>query len=101
MKTINSNDIILVDCEGNIITGIERDKKLLELKNTGTMLDAWIQGEDDNNPYKIIWIESLCESCLVASIKTPATTHSTNPDWAGYELCEECAQEYNNRKPIK
>jgi hypothetical protein len=41
----------------------------------------------------------LCESCL-ASIQrqeTPATTHSTNPDFSGYDLCAECAAEYDSR----
>ena len=38
---------------------------------------------------------SECQSCLESGIHTPATTHSTNPDYAGYDLCEECAAEYN------
>ena len=38
-----------------------------------------------------------CESCLVAGEHTPATTHSKNPDWSGYDLCEECAAEYDRR----
>jgi len=43
---------------------------------------------------------TLCESCLVEGIKTPATTHSNNPDFSGYELCEECAKEYDSRSPL-
>lgn len=38
-----------------------------------------------------------CESCLVAGIHTPATTHSRNPDYSGYDLCAECAAEYDSR----
>ena len=30
----------------------------------------------------------------------PATTRSTNPDFNGYNLCAECAEEYNGREPI-
>lgn len=41
-----------------------------------------------------------CESCIVAGIHTPATGHSTNPDWSGYNLCDQCQQEYNNREPL-
>ena len=41
-----------------------------------------------------------CEAHLVAGEHIPATTHSTNPDWAGYMLCEECAAEYNARGPL-
>ncbi|MBU1173314.1 MAG: hypothetical protein KKD44_27420 [Proteobacteria bacterium] len=38
----------------------------------------------------------ICESCN----EKPATTHSKNPDWCGYELCGECADEYDNRAPL-
>ncbi len=44
---------------------------------------------------------TLCESCLGANISTPATAHSTNPDWEGYDLCDECQKEYDNREPIE
>jgi hypothetical protein len=40
-----------------------------------------------------------CASCLENSIHTLATTHSINPDFAGYELCNECAAEYDARRP--
>lgn len=40
---------------------------------------------------------TLCESCH----ERPATTHSTNPDWRGYELCAECAAEYDKRPPVE
>jgi len=30
----------------------------------------------------------------------PATTKSGNPDWSGYDLCDECADEYNSRERI-
>lgn len=42
-------------------------------------------------------MQPFCESCLVAGIQTPATTHSTNPEWSAYDLCDECADEYNQR----
>jgi len=42
-----------------------------------------------------------CESCAATGEHgVPATTHSTNPDWSGYNLCQECANEYNSRAPI-
>ena len=41
-----------------------------------------------------------CESCLEAGIHTEATTHSQNPDFSGYDLCEECAKHYDSREPI-
>lgn len=41
-----------------------------------------------------------CESHLVNGERVPATTHSTNPNWSGYDLCEECAREYDNRLPV-
>lgn len=42
----------------------------------------------------------LCESCLEGGIKTPATGHSKNPDWSGYNLCDKCITEYDSREPI-
>ena len=45
--------------------------------------------------------EKLCESCLVAGEKVPATTRSTNPDWIGYDLCAKCAEEYDSRLPVE
>jgi len=41
-----------------------------------------------------------CESCAEGGIETEATTYSSNPEWSGYELCEECAGEYNSRPPV-
>lgn len=38
-----------------------------------------------------------CESCLVAGEHTPATTYSINPEFSGYDLCAECAAEYDGR----
>ena len=38
-----------------------------------------------------------CESCSVSGIEVAATTHSVNPDFCGYELCDECATEYDSR----
>ena len=40
---------------------------------------------------------TLCESCLIGGIEREATTQSTNPGFAGYELCAECAAEYDSR----
>lgn len=44
-----------------------------------------------------------CESCLASDprVEREATTRSTNPDWAGYPLCDECAAEYNSRPPLE
>ena len=39
-----------------------------------------------------------CESCLASGDHRPATTHSRNPNFAGYALCAECAAEYDSRK---
>jgi len=44
--------------------------------------------------------EIECESCAVTGIKTPATGHSNNPEWSGYDLCDECIAEYDSRQPI-
>ena len=41
-----------------------------------------------------------CESCLQAGEHAPATTHSMNPDWIGYELCAECAEHYDAHPPL-
>lgn len=38
-----------------------------------------------------------CESCLENGTHTPATTHSKNPDYIGYDLCGSCAAEYDSR----
>jgi len=43
---------------------------------------------------------TLCESCIIAGIQTPATTHSINPDWSGYDLCADCAAHYDNEEPV-
>ena len=40
----------------------------------------------------------LCESCASGlSLEVPATTHSVNPDYSEYALCDDCATEYDNR----
>ena len=36
---------------------------------------------------------TMCESCN----EKPATGHCQNPDFAGYELCDECKAEYDSR----
>ena len=38
-----------------------------------------------------------CESCLVAGEHRPATGRAINPDWSGYDLCDECRAEYDSR----
>ncbi|MCL6560534.1 MAG: hypothetical protein K6U74_17410 [Firmicutes bacterium] len=35
---------------------------------------------------------SMCESCG----EKPATGRSRNPDWSGYDLCDECIAEYDS-----
>jgi hypothetical protein len=41
-----------------------------------------------------------CESCAHSGqYGVPATTHSINPNWSGYNLCDECAAEYDSRMP--
>ena len=56
-----------------------------------------LRGKDGKSfEAEIIW----CQSCDVAGIKREATTHSTNPDWSGYDLCEECAAEYDKRPSL-
>jgi len=42
----------------------------------------------------------LCESCAEDGFDNLATTRSTNPDWAGYDLCDDCAADYDERRPI-
>jgi len=41
--------------------------------------------------------QTECDSCRETGIHTPATGHSTNPDWSGYDLCDECRAEYDSR----
>lgn len=42
-----------------------------------------------------------CESCAENGTHgVPATGHSTNPEWSGYNLCDECQAEYNGRDPV-
>jgi len=36
---------------------------------------------------------TMCESCN----EKPATGHCQNPDFSGYELCDECITEYDTR----
>ena len=38
-----------------------------------------------------------CESCLENGEHVPATGHCKNPDYSGYNLCDECAAEYDSR----
>lgn len=40
--------------------------------------------------------ELLCESCMVSNQMVPATTRCQNPDYAGYNLCEQCAKEHDD-----
>ncbi len=42
-------------------------------------------------------IHPECDVCLDKKIHKSAKTKSTNPDFAGYELCDECANELNER----
>lgn len=39
--------------------------------------------------------EKWCEACLLAGVRVPAAARSINPDYAKYELCEECAARYD------
>ena len=39
----------------------------------------------------------LCDSCLESGQETEATTKSVNPDFSGYDLCDDCAAEYDSR----
>jgi hypothetical protein len=42
-----------------------------------------------------------CESCAEGGQHgVPATCHSSNPDWSGYDLCDECRAEYDSREHI-
>lgn len=42
-----------------------------------------------------------CDSCAEnGNHGVPAVGHSINPDWSGYNLCQECIEEYNARGPI-
>jgi hypothetical protein len=42
---------------------------------------------------------TLCQGHLQSDPReeVPATTRSVNPDWSGYDLCDECAAEYDAR----
>lgn len=42
-----------------------------------------------------------CESCAEGGFYgVPAVGHSSNPEWSGYNLCQECIDEYDRRPPI-
>ena len=42
-----------------------------------------------------------CESCAEGGFHgVPAVGNSNNPEWSGYDLCQECIEEYNNREPV-
>lgn len=42
-----------------------------------------------------------CESCAQNGAHgVPAVGHSRNPEWSGYDLCQECIAEYDNRPPV-
>jgi hypothetical protein len=42
-----------------------------------------------------------CDSCAEGGEHgVPAVRHSENPDWSGYDLCQECIEEYNQRERI-
>ncbi len=42
-----------------------------------------------------------CESCAEGGQHgVPAVGHSRNPDWSGYNLCQECIDEYDSRPSI-
>lgn len=59
-----------------------------EMSETNTSLLALIAAAAEHGE---------CPSCLTAGQHRPATTRSANAEWAGYELCEECAAEYDSR----
>ena len=39
--------------------------------------------------------EKWCDSCLMSGKRVPATTRSINPDYAKFDLCEECAAKFD------
>tara|TARA_Y100000310_G_C20257541_1_gene612069 strand:+ start:437 stop:625 length:189 start_codon:yes stop_codon:yes gene_type:complete len=41
-------------------------------------------------------MEYVCEFCGIVDW----TGHSDNPEWQGYDLCEDCIKEANNHPPI-
>ena len=45
-------------------------------------------------------IEQSCESCAATGRERPATTRTINPDYSRYELCAECAEEYDERHKL-
>lgn len=45
--------------------------------------------------------EIECESCAEnGQHGIAAIGHSNNPDWSGYDLCQECINEYDARLPV-
>lgn len=36
-----------------------------------------------------------CDACAQDGGHVPATGHSSNPQWSGYELCDECIEHYD------
>ena len=50
------------------------------------MMKKHYTGQED-----LVW----CESCQMASMYMPATGHCKNPDYSGYEMCQECIDHYD------
>ncbi len=41
-----------------------------------------------------------CDSCAEGGEHgAPAVERGKNPDWSGYDLCQECIDEYDSRMP--
>ena len=38
--------------------------------------------------------------CEVPGCQNEATGHTTNPEFSGYFMCDECIQEYDSREPL-
>ena len=44
--------------------------------------------------------QTECDAHLYNNEHIPATGHSINFDWTGYDLCDSCIVEYDSRQPI-
>jgi hypothetical protein len=87
----------------NLIEALQEDKdNAVHLGDIVYVDEIGIRKIDEDGPKDYLYFVpdaevEFCESCAVVGIRRPAVTHSVNPDYSGYNLCYECAAEYDSR----
>ena len=93
-------DIIIIDNEGEEITGSERERKLDELRRTETMLDAWIQGEDNDNPFEVDFEGGYMEAKEIKTMRIAlGLSQKELADKLGVDAITVSRWERNEQKP--